>query len=238
MQENRSQRAGSVSSRRRQGRSHWELPLQCKKTDHSEPGASAPGDDKKAAHDCRALRGLTPTARGCKNQRQRQYNRVLTHAARRTSIDSLLLWKHSVLCWHAKHVLRPRLAVPPSPPPAEAGGSPVARIRVFSGTGAEAPAQDASRTAQADSAPPRTDVRGSSSLHVPRSPGPPRAEARGSPGTETLLQTSICELVKHGLAITDWLAGDPPAADRPGLGSLPGGRLLPRPLPPRPGKRA
>ena len=64
-------RAGSVSSRRR---------------------------IEKAAHDCRALRGLTPSARGCKNRRQRQYNRVLTHAARRKSIDSFLLWKRSILC--------------------------------------------------------------------------------------------------------------------------------------------
>ncbi|GEM_PF-6231959 len=51
-----------------------------------------------------ALRRLKSAARGCKNQRQRQYNRVLTHAARRTSIDSFLLWKRFVLCWHAKHV--------------------------------------------------------------------------------------------------------------------------------------
>ncbi len=57
-----------------------------------------------------------------------------------------------------------------SPPPANAGGSPFARISVCSGFGAEAPAQVAWRKPQADTVSPRTHVRGSSRLktHDPR----------------------------------------------------------------------
>ncbi|GEM_PF-5238284 len=67
---------------------HWELPLWARISADTQPASrehKLPETIRKA-HDCRALRGLTPTARGYKNQRQWQHNRVLTHAAGRRSI--------------------------------------------------------------------------------------------------------------------------------------------------------